>query len=503
MSNRAGGAHSEMALGQGIIEVQRVRVELLTQIQEIQSVQETQLKELDARFSELQRDLKPKLQELETRNSSSQSQLEEARKKVQSLSSNDVSFLRRQYDELLMKFERFATVDVQSQLKPVQDDFRLSKAKLDELSASTSSSIKRLNEQVKALNESLAATMSKSQSENTKCATELDEMEPKLNALEQQIGQLRELLADAPAAAGAESLAKEIERIEKTIARIENDVLPEEVAKIQAPVNDGLAQLQQYSENEIQQLQQQLSELSKSHAAIDQRRKTADESLAANQNKSQEVSQKFIELKDNIRARLKSLEQKVHSKIATLKHEIEDFASSGALAASQFDNTVADDVGSLQKQILDSVRALRDQIREKTEANRRAHEDSLKRIAALQDQLEGRGNAVGRVKKLEDDVRELVNGLHDWEEKRASAGRIGATPGNIVARLARIEERITAAETRPQTIDGKQGIKPAAYSKPLRRSPMYRTRHELPKRFYICTFVLRSSLRYVTRQRHR
>jgi chromosome segregation ATPase len=469
--SKPGFLRSETVLAPAAIEVQRVRVELLNQIQEIQSTQETQLKDLDSRLSELQRDLKPRLQELETRNASSQSQLEETRKKVQSLTSTDVSFLRRQYDELLMKFERFATVDVQSQLKPVQDDFRQSKAKLEELSASTSSSVKRLNDQVKALSESLAATTAKSQSEQSKCAAELDEMEPKLVVLEQQIGQLKELLADAPAAAGSANLAKEIEKIEKTIARIENDVLPDEVAKIQAPFNEGLAQLQEYGEKQIQELQEMLGQLSASHATIDERRKAADESLAADQNKAHEVSQKFTELSNNTRARLKMLEQKIASTVNTLKAEIADFVEEGELAAGQLDNTVADDVGSLQKQILESVRALRDNIREKTEENRRAQEESLKRIAVLQDQLDGRGNAVGRVAKLEEGVRDLVNALHEWEEKRATAAKDGATPLNVVARLARIEERLTAAETRLKAVDGKPGIKPTSYSTTAEKIP--------------------------------
>jgi DNA repair exonuclease SbcCD ATPase subunit len=455
---------SESSLGSGALEVQRVRVELLNQIQELQSVQESQLKDLDSRLSELQRDLKPRLHELESRNATSQSQLEETRKKVQSLTNTELPLFRRQYDELLMKFERFATVDVQSQLKPVQDDFRQSKVKLDELSVSTSSSIKRLSDQVKALNDSLVATAAQAGDEQSKCATELDKMEPKLLALEHQLAQLREFLSDAPAASGSANLVGEIDRIEKTIVRIQNDVLPEKVAEAQAPFNTALDQLQQYSEEEISKLQELLGRLAESHTQIDARRQAADESLSADENKAMEVEQKFVKLSDSTRTRLNKLEQKMKSTIEALKSEIAGFAGEGELSASQFEGTVSDDIGSLQKQILDSIRALREVIREQTEKNVQGQEASLKRIEALQDQLEGRGNVVGRVKDLEKQVVDLVNGVHEWEERRASRGKIGATPENVAVRLARIEERIAAAEARLQKIDHKQGIKAASYS---------------------------------------
>jgi predicted nucleic acid-binding Zn-ribbon protein len=445
--------------GTGVLEMQRIRSELLRQIQEAKSVQESQLKDLDSRLSEAKRDLQPRLRYLETCQSISQGQLEQAQRKFKDIAGSDVSNLRRQLDDLQGRFDRFAKINVQSSIKPMSDDFRQSKAKFEELVISTTSSFKRLSDAVKEIADNLNATHTKLRSEHTGFATDLDDLEPKVCSVEQQIGQLRVLMEGIPSASRSAALAGQLAEIPKTIARIENEVLPAQIEKLRVELEGAISEIRKMCDAQMEQLSAGLDEMSTSDEEMEERRSQAEQFLAIAMTKTFDIERSFSLLSEDTRTRLRNLDQGITSKLTILITRIADFSEERANRATEFDSQAASDLASVSGQIEHTVKALSDQVGSRSEENEEAQVENMEKIVGLRDQIDGPADLAGRVCDAEGQLNELVAGVEET---------MGAwvSPKVVAARLKRIEDRLLEYETKLNQIDS-QGIGKSARFTPV------------------------------------
>jgi chromosome segregation ATPase len=445
----------------GVLQVQRVQSELLRQIDDARSTQESRLKELDTRLSDIQRDLKPRFQDLEGRQSACQTQLAQTQKKVQDIVSTEVSSLRRQLDDLLMKFDRFAKVEVQSKVRPMLEELKQSKSMLAEFTSTTTTSFKRLTDQVKALTDSVAAMATRLQTEQARFAADLDEMEPKLAQLEQQQSQLRAMMQDAGASVSSSSVAGQIDEIIVQISRLE-ELLPAEIAQSREGFDEAIVGVRKACQGQVQELEGTLDDLSKSNIEIEERRAQVDDSLSTATAQSYDIERDFSKLSENTKMRMKALEQGITSKLSILKLKLTDFQAEQEAQAQQFNEQVTSDVAALGQQIQRSAQELKGEVKSKTAENQQAQEEALQAIAAMKDLLDGTGNISGKITAIEGRLTDL---LPEMTERIAARAEVpDAYPQNTVNRLKALEDRLLEAEQRINALDSKGVGKPAKYT---------------------------------------
>jgi hypothetical protein len=339
------------------------------------------------------------------------------------------------------------------------DDFRRSKAKLEELVISTVSSFKRLSDQAKSIAENLRAAQMTSRSEHAKFAGDLDDLEPKIFAAEQQIGQLRTLMSDTPAGSGSAELAKTLTKIPKTVARLEDTVLPAGIAKSRAHFDAAISDMRKEYPEQITGLSAGLKNIWESHEEMEQRRGEVEASLATVMTKTFEIERNVALLSEDTRNRLSSLEQTIKSRLPLLKTRIADLAEERRSRAKELSGQVAGDLASLAQQIGRSAKALRHQVRSKAQENEEAQVENMEKITGLRDQIDGPENVAGRVQDAEERLKELAAGLE------VTMGR-WVSPTVVAARLQRIEDQLLEYETKLNERDSK-GVGRAAKFAPV------------------------------------
>ena len=442
-------------------EIQRVRSQLTSEVQNTHSKQEMRMRQLDSQLSLLQQKIRPQLQNIERQQGFTQNQLDSLRTRVQNLISEDISPLQQKFDQLGMVFDRFLRVDLESKLRPMQDDLRNSRAKLDELMSNVTTGFQRISDNVEELSKSVETTTANLSTQKAKFDKRLGEITPKLTDLEHQIKDLQSRLDETQGfGAGFQQLEKALKEALESVQYMQNEYIPNKIAESSASFVERMGTLTTRCDSELSNIQSELDGIIASNQQAEVERKDAEHNLELLITSSFEVENQLTTIETETKTKLDTLNHDLDSSVAQIRArlaEITHTAEDEDRQQAKLDESVEDLRHSIEAQLRD----LREKIRVNSSKNMKAQYTTYSLLSGVRNTLEGDTNLIGHLENVEKQIDWCVEAIKIIDKERIAAQEQGADPQNIIARAKNVEERVTNALLRIKRIEeNKKRAKP-------------------------------------------
>lgn len=443
-----------------IAEVQRVRTELSNQLQSVSNKQEMQLRQLDSQLSMLQQEMRPKLQNIERQQGFTQKQLEEIRQRAQKLQMEELSPLQYKFDQLGIRFDRFMRVELESKIKPLQDDLRQSRAKLDELSSTVNTSFRKIDDQVNEMTQKVKNLNMNLNNSKSNYEEQISAIEPRLDALEREIAELSSSLTDFnakgindnPEFDVTDDISSQLRNVQLAVNRLQNETIPASIQESSTNLTDALQSVSQFCDDKISALESSLDSITCSNQVVDQQRQQAEEQLNQLHNTNFDVQNKLSNLQDS-KSQLLLLEQAIESNSSDLRKLVSSLTSEASSMNGRAVNSIDDDIRQLKNSIQASIRKLKETIRVSSRNNLEAQTQMLAQLSQLKNILYGKENAVERLMSAESRIRWCVASIQEIDNERLEAQKINGGPKTISLRIESIEERLASIDSRLSKIE--------------------------------------------------
>lgn len=443
-----------------IAEVQRVRTELSNQLQSVSNKQEMQLRQLDSQLSMLQQEMRPKLQNIERQQGFTQKQLEEIRQRAQKLQMEELSPLQYKFDQLGIRFDRFMRVELESKIKPLQDDLRQSRAKLDELSSTVNTSFRKIDDQVNEMTQKVKNLNMNLNNSKSNYEEQISAIEPRLDALEREIAELSSSLTDFnakgindnPEFDVTDDISSQLRNVQLAVNRLQNETIPASIQESSTNLTDALQSVSQFCDDKISALESSLDSITCSNQVVDQQRQQAEEQLNQLHNTNFDVQNKLSNLQDS-KSQLLLLEQAIESNSSDLRKLVSSLTSEASSMNGRAINSIDDDIRQLKNSIQASIRKLKETIRVSSRNNLEAQTQMLAQLSQLKNILYGKENAVERLMSAESRIRWCVASIQEIDNERLEAQKINGGPKTISLRIESIEERLASIDSRLNKIE--------------------------------------------------
>ncbi|KAK8864833.1 hypothetical protein M9Y10_010359 [Tritrichomonas musculus] len=441
-------------------EVQRVRTELSNQLQSVSNKQEMQLRQLDSQLSMLQQEMRPKLQNIERQQGFTQKQLEEIRQRAQKLQMEELSPLQYKFDQLGIRFDRFMRVELESRIKPLQDDLRQSRAKLDELSSTVNTSFRKIDDQVNEMTQKVKNLNMNLNNSKSNYEEQISAIEPRLDALEREIAELSSSLTDFNAQGindnpdfdVTDDISSQLRNVQLAVNRLQNETIPASIQESSTNLTDALQSVSQFCDDKISALESSLDSITCSNQVVDQQRQQAEEQLNQLHNTNFDVQNKLSNLQDS-KSQLLLLEQAIESNSSDLRKLVSSLTSEASSMNGRAINSIDDDIRQLKNSIQASIRKLKETIRVSSRNNLEAQTQMLAQLSQLKNILYGKENAVERLMSAESRIRWCVASIQEIDNERLEAQKINGGPKTISLRIESIEERLASIDSRLNKIE--------------------------------------------------
>lgn len=441
-------------------EVQRVRTELSNQLQSVSNKQEMQLRQLDSQLSMLQQEMRPKLQNIERQQGFTQKQLEEIRQRAQKLQMEELSPLQYKFDQLGIRFDRFMRVELESKIKPLQDDLRQSRAKLDELSSTVNTSFRKIDDQVNEMTQKVKNLNMNLNNSKSNYEEQISAIEPRLDALEREIAELSSSLTDFNAQGindnpdfdVTDDISSQLRNVQLAVNRLQNETIPASIQESSTNLTDALQSVSQFCDDKISALESSLDSITCSNQVVDQQRQQAEEQLNQLHNTNFDVQNKLSNLQDS-KSQLLLLEQAIESNSSDLRKLVSSLTSEASSMNGRAINSIDDDIRQLKNSIQASIRKLKETIRVSSRNNLEAQTQMLAQLSQLKNILYGKENAVERLMSAESRIRWCVASIQEIDNERLEAQKINGGPKTISLRIESIEERLASIDSRLNKIE--------------------------------------------------
>ena len=434
-------------------EIQRVRSQLTSEVQNTHSKQEMRMRQLDSQLSLLQQKIRPQLQNIERQQGFTQNQLDSLRTRVQNLISEDISPLQQKFDQLGMVFDRFLRVDLESKLRPMQDDLRNSRAKLDELMSNVTTGFQRISDNVEELSKSVETTTANLSTQKAKFDKRLGEITPKLTDLEHQIKDLQSRLDETQGfGAGFQQLEKALKEALESVQYMQNEYIPNKIAESSASFVERMGTLTTRCDSELSNIQSELDGIIASNQQAEVERKDAEHNLELLITSSFEVENQLTTIETETKTKLDTLNHDLDSSVAQIRArlaEITHTAEDEDRQQAKLDESVEDLRHSIEAQLRD----LREKIRVNSSKNMKAQYTTYSLLSGVRNTLEGDTNLIGHLENVEKQIDWCVEAIKIIDKERIAAQEQGADPQNIIARAKNVEERVTNALLRIKRIE--------------------------------------------------
>lgn len=456
--------------GNSIAEVQRVRTELSNQVQSISNKQEIQMRQLDSQLSMLQQEIRPKLQNIERQQGFTQKQLEEIRQRAQKLQMEDLSPLQYKFDQMGIKFDRFMRVELESKLKPLQDDLRQSRAKLDELSSTLNTNFRKIDDQVNEMSQKVKSLDLNLGNQKSSYEEQINTIEPRLNSLEREITELSESLSgndsrgvNENASNGlngnSDDLDSQLSQMKEAFNRLQNETIPASINESSSNLIEALQKVTQFCDEQLASLQSPFDSIICSNEFVDRQRKQAEDQLDQLHKSNFEIQNRLTSLDQDSKSQLSMLEQAIESKTLNLRSLLSNLNSDVDNSSEKTQNAIEDNLKELKDSIQSSLRKLRENIRLKSLGNLEAQNQMLSQLSQLKNLLYGKENAVGRLESAESRIKWCIDSIQEIDNERLEAQKINGGPKNVSIRIKSIEERLKSINDRIDKLENKTKTK--------------------------------------------
>lgn len=441
-----------------VSDVQRIRSDLSNQVQSISTKNEIQIRQLDSQLLMLQQEMKPKLQNVERQQGFTQKQIEEIRSRVSKLQTDELSPLQYKFDQMNSKFDRFMRVELEGKLKPIQDDIRQSRIKLDDLVASTNSTFKKIDDQTNELIQKVANLSDNINSQKVSYGNQLNEIQPKIEKLEIEVNELTgnlnnkeiniENLDDIPV-----GFAEQLKEAQLRMTKLQTETVPILIQDSSNNFLDALQQLTQFCDEKLNAIQSSLDSVSYSNQVVDQQRKQSEELLDQLIKVTFDVQHKLKTLDQDSQSQLTIIEQTIDSNTTNLRSMISELKTESSDVTSKAQTLIDDDVNQLRLSIQNSLRKLRELIKTNSYQNLQAQTEIFEQLSFLQNNLRGKDNMNRRVQAAELRLEWLIKAIQEVDNERIKAQEKNGSPRNIAIRMESIEERLASIDSRLNKLD--------------------------------------------------
>lgn len=459
-----------------LADIQHIRSELFAQVQTIQHQQESKIHNLESQLNDMERSIQPEIQKLEHSQEESKQQLNRARDKLNSIQSDELIPLRRQYDQLSANFERFVRMDIEAKLKPLQEDIKSSKNKVNELLMSTQTSFSKIDSSLDNISAKIDESQHNLKDQQARINTQFDAFVPKIGALTHKVALLRDLLQDSPALSnGQTTVSTSVESTNEYITRLTEQVIPQKIRATAVHFDEAHLQLEQYVSQRVDKVKTDLEKIKDKNSQVISNWKKTEETIDNLLQTSDAAKDSLKNLQDQVKIKMQKLNFDLESSLTGLDSRAKDMSTESSNASSGLNNRVEDEVNSRRKQVDMSCRRLLDQIRKDYSAAERMQNRSVQRINEIKDTLEGEGNLVGKLRDIKVKVVNVRNTIEATNEQRVSDHEKGGLPIQVHNRLAALEARLLAGEERLAKLDGK-----SAFRNPHKNTPVNEKIDQVP-----------------------
>ncbi|EAX88184.1 hypothetical protein TVAG_367820 [Trichomonas vaginalis G3] len=470
---------SSMGSGNGA-EIQRVRSQLTTEVQNSHSKQEMKMRQLDSQLTLLQQKIRPQLQNIERQQGFTQNQLDQLRNRVQNLISDDISPLQQKYDQLGLTFDRFLRVELESKLRPMQDDLRISRTKLDELLSNVTNGFQRINDSVEELTSNIDQTSNALALQKSKFDKRIGEISPKVDNIEAQIKELQNILD------GAEGFGSSFTTLDKTIKSaldnvqyLQNEYIPQKINESSATFIEKMGTLSTRTDSDLSNIQSELDAILAQNQQAEVERKDAEHNLESLITSSFEVENALTTLETETKTKIDTISHDMDSSISQIHSRLSELKASGD-DEDRLQTKLDDSVEDLKRTMEQSLRDLREKIRVTSSKNLKAQQSTYSLLTNVRNTLEGDENILGYLSAVEAQINWCVRAIQAIDADRIKAQEIGADPTNIAGRAKNIDERVSNALLRVTRLE--EARKRGAAAQPEEDQQQQPQEEEKPKK---------------------
>lgn len=449
------------SFGNEAADIHHVRSELSYQVQAMQHQQDAKIHSLENQLGDIEKKIAPDLQKLDLAQEEAGNQLERVRERIKRLQSDELIPLVKQYDQLSTEFDRFVRVEVESKIKPMHDDIRASRNKLNDLSLSAENSFVRIDESLKSLVDKLDGTEDGLKDQQARVNSQIDDLIPKIGSLEHKIEMLNNLLDDSPQiSSGSATLNNQLQKTNEILTRLSEEIIPNKINDTSNHFDNALSQLGEYCKGRINEITEKLHVLKDDNHKINEDRKKTETTIGHLLRSSSDSKEKLLILQDSLQAKLHKVETDMQSALNGMSEKVKDLSSESDNGLASLKSKIEDDVNGRKKQVETSIRRLRDNMKRDISQSKKAQELAMNRINEIRDTLEGEHNCSGRLRDIRSKVKSAIDQILAFDASRREANKRGANPLVIGDRLSNLEERLLNVEERLNKLDGKTAKKP-------------------------------------------
>jgi predicted secreted Zn-dependent protease len=430
-----------------VAEVQRIKADLSNKIQNILNNHEMSSRQFDSQLSALGHEVKSKLQNLERQQGFSRKQLEELHERLETLSSEDISTLQYQFDELGTRFDRFMRVEVESKLRPLQEQIRQFRAKLDGLTSNSESDFRKLRESIRILNQKIQSTVKSIDEHQRDLDTRFHVIDPKIVELETEIKTLGNLITGSVNSGPIlESDSKRFRDLQNRSEKLQNEIVPIEIQGGADQILDRLSEINNFCETECSKLTSKLSSMTCTNQVAEQQRINVETSLDQLMKSAFEIQSKLDGLEQDATAKLTGFENSLEAAQKTIKTQLEDDVNQSEKDVCQELCETA--ISDLRGKMAGKCRKLKGNVRGVTGRNEQSQKAAIAELAKIHEMLKGKGNLLERLDAIEKGIEWCVKLILLVDKERVEVQEKGGAAAAVLTRIESVKERIAGLQGR-------------------------------------------------------
>jgi chromosome segregation ATPase len=351
-------------------------------------------------------------------------------------------------------------VELEAKLRPLQDQLRQSRAKLDGLSSTTDSSLRKLREALRNLTQKVEFATSSIEKQQSELGGRFAQIEPKVSQLEAILEDLEPTLtAPGEGTPVPTALAGQFRQLQIQAEKLESETIPIRIQASSDQVLERLSAITGACKKELAQLTSRLDSMRCTNQVADQQRAHIDSSLDQLLKGAFEIQSSLQSLDQDTSARLTELDRSVEAASKSLDVQLADARKSSSEDDGQAGSRAISD---LRAKVAKRCRKLKAEIRAVTAANDQSQRYAVAEISKARNLLKGQGNLLPRLAAIEARVAYCVNLIQAIDRERVAAQEKGGGARAVADRMRNIEDRLANANTRLPKQGGEKSEPPPA-----------------------------------------
>lgn len=426
---------------------------------------DNEVQRLIVQLSQIQQEIIPKVSNLEKQHSFSQIKIDEIKSRYQKDVIGEIGNLQKQYDQLYSKLDRFISIDAETKMKILDDDIRLTRSNLDGFAYLITTNLRKLKTELQSISNTVNTSFLEYSGQKGQFPESFDRLREKIGSLEKQMKQLKDIINDMPKNSVASKDLNQIGQLNRSIQNFGLTILPQQTKELNQEFLDSIEKVRINCDTNISKLEQASNEIIHSNNQINNHFKNEIENIKALQGYSNEIQNYISSFDRTKRSQLLNLRQDINSSFVSSRSQISDFRIQHDRSLRNVQNNVKADLNKSKMELKDIIQQIKQSINSSTIENREAQQEAAQQVAFIRNQLDGNGNALNRIRVIEDQISWCISTVSEINQRRAEYHTEGGSPMQILTRLEILENRLKDAEMRLSNLDNEEAPLPKKIEK--------------------------------------